>query len=295
MRQVQITLKNTQKELIQKVLEIITDYLDIKHSTVLKGEANTVIIMRQRRTNVPELVERLEDIGIGTEHGIIDILPLEATIPELDQEIDEKKNRVPDRIAMEEIRSDIGEGANPTANHFLFIVLSAIVASAGLILSSPAIVIASMIISPLMGPILGLSFGIATSDRGMIRNSSIAQFFGILISIGAGIVLGFFAVIFIADAQITPEMLSRTFPNFLDITIAICAGLAVGFCITGTVKSTLVGAAIALSLMPPAVNVGLALSYGNASLSLGSLTLLLSNIVIINICTIIVMKLKEVE
>ena len=97
--------------------------------------------MRQRRTNVPELVERLEDIGIGIQHGIIDILPLEATIPELEQAIDEKKERVPDRIAMEEIRRDIEEGTKPSANHFLFIFLSAIVASAGLILNSPAIVI----------------------------------------------------------------------------------------------------------------------------------------------------------
>ena len=61
-----------------------------------------------------------------------------------------------------------------------------------------------MIISPLMGPILGLSFGIATSDREMIKNSSIAQIFGVLLSIGVGIVIGFFAYLFIVGAQTTP-------------------------------------------------------------------------------------------
>ena len=68
--------------------------------------------------------------------------------------------------------------------------------------------------------------------------------------------------------------------------------IAVGFCITGTVKLTLVDAAITLSLMPPAVNVGLALIYGDLSLFLGSLILLITNVIIINICTMIVLKKK---
>jgi uncharacterized hydrophobic protein (TIGR00271 family) len=295
MRQVQITLKNEQNELIQKVLEIIKADFNIKHTTLLKGDSNTLIMIRQKRTIVPELIERLEDIGIGTKFGIIDILSLEATIPELIEKFDEKKDIVPDRIALEEIKSDIEEGAKPSLNYFVFVILSAIVASAGLILNSPAVVIASMIISPLMGPILGLSFGIAISNGKIMRDSTIAQVFGILISICCGILLGGLTILFIKDSQITSEMSARYFPSYLDIIIAVCAGIAVGFGITGTVQSNLVGAAIALSLMPPAVNVGLALIYGNLSLSFGSLILLLANIMIINACTMIVLKMKKVH
>ena len=244
---------------------------------------------------MPELIERLNNIGIGIDYGIIDILPLEATIPELVETLDEEKDRVPERIALEEIRSDIEEGANPTFNYFIFIILSAIVAGAGLILNSPAVVIASMIISPLMRPILGLSFGITSRDGKMVRNSTIAQVFGVLISICSGIFLGYITILIIEDPEITSEMAARRFPNYLDIIIAICAGIAVGFCITGTVRSTLVGAAIALALMPPAVNIGLALMYGDLFLSIGSLILLISNIIIINTCTMIVLKLKKVH
>ena len=244
---------------------------------------------------MPELIDRLNKIGVGIDYGIIDILPLEATIPELDETLDEEKDQVPERVALEEIKSDIEEGAKPSFNYFVFILLSALVAGAGLILNSPAVVIASMIISPLMGPILGLSFGITTSNGKIIRNSIIAQIFGIIISICSGIFLGYLTIYLVEDPQITSEMAARTFPSYLDIIIAICAGIAVGFCITGTVKSTLVGAAIALSLMPPAVNVGLALIYGDLSLSIGSLLLLLTNVIIINVCTMIVLKIKDVE
>ena len=52
--------------------------------TLVKGDSDSLIIIRQNRTLVPELIERLEEIGVGTEFGIIDVLPLEATIPESD-------------------------------------------------------------------------------------------------------------------------------------------------------------------------------------------------------------------
>jgi len=276
-------------------LEIISDDLNIKSVTHLKGDSNSLIIVRQKRTFVPELIERLQEIGVGTKFGIIDILPLDGTIPELTRRFDERKDQVPNRIALSEIKNNIKEKSKPSFNYFVFIILSAIMAAAGLILNSSAVVIASMIISPLMGPVLGLSFGIATSDGKVMRNSAIAQIFGILISICCGIFLGYLSIILIEDPQITSEMVSRNFPVTLDIIIASCAGIAVGFSITGTVKYTLVGAAIALSLMPPAVNVGLALMYGDISLSFGSLILLLTNIIIINGFTVIILKIKKVN
>jgi len=276
-------------------LEIINVDLNINNMTLLKGDLDSVIIIRQNRTFVPELIERLAEIGVGTELGIIDILPLEATIPELTKRFDDREDRVPDRIAQLEIKNNIKESSKPSFNYFVFIILSAIIAGAGLLLNSPAVVIASMIISPLMGPVLGLSYGIATSDRMMIRNSTIAQIIGILVSICCGIFLGYLTIIFIGKPQITSEMLVRNFPNYLDIIIAICAGIAVGFSITGTVKSTLVGAAIAFSLMPPAVNVALTLMFRDISISFGSLILLLTNITIINGCTLIILKMKKVS
>ncbi|TFF90722.1 MAG: TIGR00341 family protein [Promethearchaeota archaeon] len=294
-RLIHITLKNDQIELIQKVLEVINVDLNIKNTTLLRGDLNSVIIVRQDRTEVPELIDRLTEMGVGTKYGIIDIILLDATIPELPKRFEDGKDQVTDRIAQSEIKNNIKESSNPSYNYFVFILLSAIIAGAGLILNSPAVIIASMIISPLIGPVLGFSFGIATSDRKMILNSALAQIIGILISITCGILLGYLAINLIDDPQFTSEMSVRYFPIYLDIIVAICAGIAVGYSITGTVKSTLVGTAIALSLMPPAVTIGLALMYGDLSLSFGSLIVLLANIIIINGCTIIVLKIKKVS
>jgi len=108
-------------------------------------------------------------------------------------------------------------------------------------------------------------------------------------------IFGYIINLTVRIPEVTSEMRIRTFPIYLDIIIAICAGLAVGFCVSGGIKSSMVGAAIALSLMPPAVNVGLALVHGNLILALGSLILLLLNVAIINICTIIVLKIKKVH
>lgn len=294
-RQVQIILESEQNELIQKVLKIINTDLNIKQSSFIKSDSNSLIIVTQKSIFVPDLVEKLEEIGVGTEFGIINILPLEATIPELPERSTEEKDELTARISQEEIHLDIEQHARPSFNYIVFIILSAIIAGAGLILNSPAVVIASMVISPLMGPILGFSFGILTLNRKMIRNSLIAQVIGTLISIGLGILLGFITILFIDNPPITTEMSARYFPNPFDIIIAICASIAVGFSISGAVESTLIGMAIALSLMPPAVNVGLALMYGNASLSFGSLILLITNIMIINLCTMGVLKIKRID
>ncbi len=132
-------------------MENVNVDLDIKHTTLLKGDSNSLLIILQKRTFVPELIERLEEIGVGIGFGIFDILPLEATIPVLVKNFDDEKDRVPDRIALEKIKNDLKDSSKPSFNYFVFIILSALIASAGLILNSPAVLIASMIISPLMG------------------------------------------------------------------------------------------------------------------------------------------------
>ncbi len=265
---------------------------------LLKSEFNSLIIIRHKRTFVPELVKKLNEIGVGISFGIIDILSLETTIPRFDltEKVEEKKQKkITERITLQEIEDHIVEGSKPSFNYFLFIILSAIIAGIGLLQNSSVILIASMILSPLMGPILGFSFGIITKNRQMIKDSSTSQIIGLLISISIGILLGVFSRFIINNPQVSSEMAARTFPNYFDVIIAICAGIAVGFCISGSVQSSLVGMAIALSLMPPAVNVGLALMYLDTTLSIGSLILLITNILIINLSTIIVFKLKKIN
>jgi uncharacterized hydrophobic protein (TIGR00271 family) len=240
---------------------------------------------------------------VGVEYGIIDILNLQATIPEYAgvEKGTEEENEFEARVSLQEIKSTIGAGSKPSFNYFIFIILAALIAGVGLILDNPVIIIASMILSPLLGPVLGVSFGIISKNRLMIKNGLTSQVAGMVIAMGIGILVGGLATLASGSQTPTPEMIARTFPNYFDIIIAICSGIAVGFCITGPiaanlvgVATNLVGVAIAVALMPPAVNVGTALMFNDAVLALGSLLLLLLNILIINMLAILIFKLKKV-
>ena len=123
----------------------------------------------------------------------------------------------------------------------------------------------------------------------------LGQLLSVLIAIGIGGLLASLAILIYDSPSITHEMMSRNFPTIFDLIVSISAGLAIGFAITGIVQSSLVGIAIAVSLMPPAVNIGVTLIYGNLLLSFGSFVLLLSNILAINFMAILIFKLKKIK
>jgi uncharacterized hydrophobic protein (TIGR00271 family) len=247
---------------------------------------------------VPEIVKYLNKNGVGTIHGIIDILSLSASIPDItfvEENQEEKKRKIlSQRISVEEIKKNLEDTLKFSPDFFVFIFLSALVSGVGLILNSSIILIASMILSPLMSPILGISFGIVSKDFKMVRIGILEQFLGLFLSIGTGVLLGLLALILLKPPTITQQMIARGFPNLFDLIVAVCAGIAVGFGITGTIKTSLIGVAIAVALMPPAVNIGLAMIYNDPQLSLGSFILLFMNIIAINICAILVFKLKKI-
>jgi len=293
MRQLQISVQN------EKLEEVLDALFGIGYENVIRLEAekNSLLILRAKDTSVPKILEELNKIGLGTDYGIIDILAVEATVPKLEdiEKVEKVKEEEPllQRIAMEEIIEDLEEGSQPNLNYVIFIILSAVVSGVGLISNSIVILIASMIISPLMGPILGFSLGIVIKDKKMLKNSLLAQVVGIGAATVTGLILGLIFTMITGINAITSEMAIRDYPDVFDILVSLAAGFATGFSISGTVKSSLVGVAIALSLMPPAVNIGIALIFGDINLSLGSLILLLTNISLINVSSLLIMRLKK--
>ena len=161
---------------------------------------------------------------------------------------------------------------------FIFMTLmSAGIAVLGLLLSSPAVVIGAMLISPLMSPILGLGFGLATFDLAEVRRSSIA------LAGGAAVAVLFTALIVLASPLKAPtaEILARTRPNLFDLLVALFAALAGTFAIIRGRGETIVGVAIATALMPPLAVVGYGLATWNMPVFIGSLELFATNFVAI--------------
>lgn len=184
---------------------------------------------------------------------------------------------------LENVKSNISfRGSN------LWILACAIViASVGLNMNSTAVIIGAMLISPLMGPIVGAGFGLGMFDfellKKALKNLAIATIVGLLVS------SIYFYISPFKDTQ--SELLSRTSPNIYDILIAFFGGLVGVVAITRVEKGNPIpGVAIATALMPPLCTAGYGLAIGNFRFFLGAIFLYTINCVFICIATFFIVK-----
>lgn len=187
------------------------------------------------------------------------------------------------RIVLENVRTSISfTGSN------LWILMAAVfIASIGLNVNSTAVIIGAMLISPLMGPIVGAGFSLGIFDfhllRKSLKNLLIATVASLLVS-----TIYFFLSPF-KEAQ--SELLARTSPNIYDVLIAFFGGLVGVIAITRVEKGNPVpGVAIATALMPPLCTAGYGLATGNFKFFFGALFLYTINCVFIGIATFFIVK-----
>lgn len=165
-------------------------------------------------------------------------------------------------------------------------MMSAGIAVLGLLLSSPAVVIGAMLISPLMSPILGLGFSLALFDFAEMRRAVIA------LLIGSAAAIAFTAlIVLLSPLQApTPEIIARTRPTLFDLAVALFAALAGTFAIIRGRGDTVVGVAIATALMPPLAVVGYGLATWNLAVLGGALALFVTNFVTIALAATIMAR-----
>ena len=173
----------------------------------------------------------------------------------------------------------------------IWLLISAIaIASIGLDVSSPALLIGAMLISPLMSSILGIGLSIGINDRKTL--------FGSLKSFGTATVVSlitsalYFSMSPIGTA--TPEMLSRTSPTALDVIVAFFGGIA-GI-VAGSRKdksAAIPGVAIATALLPPLCVAGFGIAHGDFKIFIGSFYLFFLNTVFISLATYVIVRLLK--
>ena len=160
-------------------------------------------------------------------------------------------------------------------------------ASIGLNVNSTAVIIGAMLISPLMGPIIGAGFGLGVYDfdllKRSLKNLLIATLVGLLVS------TIYFYVSPFKEAQ--PELFSQTSPNIYDILIAFFGGLVSAIAITRVEKGNPIpGVAIATALMPPLCTAGYGLALGSYIFFFGAMYLYSINCIFICISTFFIVK-----
>ena len=169
------------------------------------------------------------------------------------------------------------------------LICSIFVASIGLNANSTAVVIGAMLISPLMGPILGIGLSIAINDIDTLKRSLI----NLAIMIALSLLTAFLFFRFFPLSEDTSELLGRVKPDIRDVLIAFFGGLALIIARTkkGTIASVIFGVAIATALMPPLCTAGYGLAKGNWTFFGQAMYLFTINTIFIALATFLVLKI----
>lgn len=185
------------------------------------------------------------------------------------------------------VLEDVKSNTSFRGSNIWVLACAIVIASVGLNVNSTAVIIGAMLISPLMGPIIGAGFGLGIFDfillKRSLKNLAIATIVSLLVS-----TIYFFLSPF---KETQTELLARTSPNIYDILIAFFGGLVGVIAITRVEKGNPIpGVAIATALMPPLCTAGYGLAIGNFWFFFGAMYLYIINCVFICIATFFIVK-----
>ncbi len=183
------------------------------------------------------------------------------------------------------ISAEIIHNSHPGWRFYALLITASMIACFGLAANSTAVIIGAMLVSPLMTPIFGIALGMLRGDVGLIGRASRAEIGGVILAIASACLIGL-SPLFSGEA--TPEMLSRTQPNLIDLLVAIFAGFAGAFALVDDrLSPALPGVAIATAIVPPLSTCGLCLALKAWEPAGGALMLFLANFVSILVVSLI--------
>ena len=218
---------------------------------IVAGSPIPVMIVRRRLTNINSLVRRLWTFIFGL-------------VPSLS--IQEQA----------EVSRNIRAGRAASTDFSVMITLAAAIASLGLLLNSPAVIIGAMLVAPLMSAILGMGLSLVVGDLRFFWTSLGTTIRGILLAVVTGFIIGCARAGRVGNG----EILGRASPSVLDLGVALVSGAAAAYALSRKdVSASLVGVAIAASLAPPLAVVGIGFVLRQYWISGGALLLFITNMI----------------
>lgn len=192
-----------------------------------------------------------------------------------------------------EVQVQLRDACTPDFDFFLLVVLSAVIATLGLLTNSAAVIIGAMLVAPLMSPIIGIGLASLTGDARLFRDSGVAlvrgALFAVLMATLLTLVNLYLPFITLQELPIDGEVMSRTRPSPIDLTIALAGGMAAAFALAmPSISAALPGVAIAIALMPPLGVIGIGIAMGRWDVAGGASLLFLTNAVTIAFAAMLV-------
>src|SRR4051812_41074394 len=186
----------------------------------------------------------------------------------------------------DQIYSEAEDGRRFDVAYFAMLVFGCLIALLGLLLNSPAVIIGAMLISPLMGPLLGCGLALSLADSHIGTKSARNLALSILETVLIAIVATWLSPL----RELTPEIVARTNPNLMDLLIAVFSGCAgtLAFASRRGAVTILPGVAIATAIMPPLAAVGYGISTRQWGIAGGAAMLFLTNLTAIVLSSAVV-------
>ncbi|MFX0014341.1 MAG: TIGR00341 family protein [Promethearchaeota archaeon] len=285
MKEIQVTLPTDRKTLMEEFLKEFS----LQATSYDFGESfRFECRIEDYQTNYA--LEELKARGIGVAYGDIVVRPVSLLISSRKEE-----DILPASAGVnkEEILATLGEISGFSSIYILMNCLAAALAAFGLLNNDVVVIIASMIVAPLLSPIVLTSLGLLSLETtSFIKRGLLAEITGISVTVVVGglmvVIFQYLSVLGILakDIELTTELLNRTRLEAPTIALALLGGLAAGIIVARGLDVSIVGVAIAASLCPPAATIGILIALNEVSLAIPATGLLLFNILAINLsCT----------
>ncbi|MEM8885963.1 MAG: TIGR00341 family protein [Planctomycetota bacterium] len=277
LRAVSVTVPVSEREALRSLLaehDVLGNW-----QQEVKGERMLVQLL-VRTPDAEPLLDLLEQ-RFGRDEAFRAVLfRVHATIPAIPEpEKDEEPDKPPPgRVARAEIQNELAAGIDVGPVFLATVILSAIIASIGLMRDNVAVIIGAMVVAPLLTPNMALAFAVTVGDLTFARKALRTMVVGVSVGLAFALLVGW-----LFPFEIGTEIRSRTEPAPVDMLLALASGAAGALAFTSGVSASLVGVMVAVALLPPLIVIGLMVAIGSWHDAAGATLLLAIN----TICVIL--------
>lgn len=293
MRQVQILVPDERREEVRGVLdEWELDYV------VTTGDVETdgysVVFFPIPTDAVEHVLDDLYEAGLAND-TYTTVTSTEFAVGKGLESLQRRWAGTPNTISPRSLESKVRD-VRPNTRAFLWTMfLSAIIATAGLLQGSPAVIVGSMVIAPIVGPALASSVGFLRGERRMMLDGLSSQALGLGVAVVGAALLAALLRLFgfvppglaVTDLQFVAV---RVAPGLLSLIIGVAAGAAAAYSMATKGTISLVGVMISAALVPAAATAGIGLAWNQPKLAIGALLLLLVNLASIDLAGVLMLR-----
>lgn len=286
MRLVQVVVPDEKRDAVLDALQ--ERQLGVSTTKETSGEDDrTLVSFVVPADAVEHVLDELHEVGLQAEWYIVSIETEFASFEGVD-EVQNEWAKTPNRVAPRTLRSKAKDMRLNTRSYLWMMTLSTVIATAGLLIGSPAVVVGSMVLAPIVSPMLTASIGLVRDDQRMVFDSIRMQGVGLGLAVVGATAFSFllkyaFAVPGVLAVGNIELIAIRFSPGLLSVVVGLAAGAAGSFSLATKGQVTLVGVMVAAALIPTAAAAGIGFAWNRPVVGVGAVVLLVLTIIAVNL------------